>query len=76
MAHNPEGQHDTESGQVDSLRAGINNVRMVQRSAARNFGGPSEQGKTERERLTLFVEKQEKVVELITPQCHLEISLK
>ena len=33
-------------------------------------------GKTERERLTLYVEAQEKRVELMTPHCHLEIALK
>jgi hypothetical protein len=32
-------------------------------------------GKTERERLTKYVEEQEKV-ELMTPHCHLEIALK
>jgi hypothetical protein len=33
-------------------------------------------GKTERERLTQYVEEQEKKVELMTPHCHLEIALK
>jgi hypothetical protein len=33
-------------------------------------------GKSERERLTEFVEEQEKRVELMTPHCHLEIALK
>jgi hypothetical protein len=33
-------------------------------------------GKTERERLTKYVEEQERRVELMTPHCHLEISLK
>lgn len=33
-------------------------------------------GKTERERLTQYVEEQEKRVELMTPHCHLEISVK
>ena len=37
--------------------------------------GP-EKGKTERERLTLYVDEQEKRVELMTPHCHLEIALK
>lgn len=32
-------------------------------------------GKTERERLTQYVEEQEKKVELMTPHCHLEIAL-
>jgi hypothetical protein len=30
----------------------------------------------ERERLTQYVEEQEKRVELMTPHCHLEIALK
>jgi len=76
MAHNPDGQYDTESGQVEFLRAGIANMRIVQQSAAHNIGAPSEKDKTERQRLLQFVEKQEKLVELITPQCHLEIALK
>jgi len=33
-------------------------------------------GKSERERLTQYVEDQEKRVELMTPHCHLEIALK
>ena len=33
-------------------------------------------GKTERERLTQYVEEQEKKVALMTPHCHLEIALK
>jgi hypothetical protein len=33
-------------------------------------------GKTERERLTQYVEEQEKKVELMTPHCHLEIAQK
>ena len=33
-------------------------------------------GKTERERLTQYVAEQEKKVELMTPHCHLEITLK
>ena len=32
-------------------------------------------GKTERERLTQYVEEEEKKVELMTPHCHLEIAL-
>jgi hypothetical protein len=34
-----------------------------------------QKGKTERERLTQYVEEQEKKVELMTPHCHLEISV-
>jgi hypothetical protein len=33
-------------------------------------------GKSERERLTQYVQNQEKRVELMTPHCHLEIALK
>jgi hypothetical protein len=33
-------------------------------------------GKTERERLTQYVEEQEKKIQLMTPHCHLEIVLK
>lgn len=76
MAHNPDSPYDSESEQVGFLQAGISNMRMLQRMAAQNIGAPSEKDKTERERLTLFVERQEKQVELITPQCHLEIALK
>src|SRR5580692_6084112 len=64
MAHNPDGQYDTESGQVEFLRTGIANMRIVQQSAAHNIGAPFEKDKTERERLLQFVEKQEKLVEL------------
>jgi hypothetical protein len=35
-----------------------------------------QKGTTERERLTQYVEEQEKRVELMTPHCHLEIALK
>jgi hypothetical protein len=35
-----------------------------------------EKGKTERQRLTEYVEDEEKKVELMTPHCHLEITLK
>jgi hypothetical protein len=35
-----------------------------------------QKGTTERERLTQYVEEQEKRVELMTPHCHLEITLK
>jgi hypothetical protein len=38
------------------------------------YGPPK--GMTERERLTQYVEEQEKRVELMTPHCHLEVSLK
>lgn len=47
------------------------NLQNLQRPAY----GP-EKGKTERERLTQYVEEQEKRVELMIPHCHLEIVLK
>jgi hypothetical protein len=34
-----------------------------------------QEGMTERERLTQYVEEQEKKVELMTAHCHLEISV-
>jgi len=60
----------------EGLRTGINNMRLIQMVAAKKLGTPSEQNMTERERLLEFVERQEKQVELMTPQCHLEIALK
>jgi hypothetical protein len=50
----------------------ISNLQNMQRPQAY---GP-DKGKTERERLTQYVEDQEKRVELMTPHCHLEISVK
>jgi hypothetical protein len=47
------------------------NLQNLQRPA---YG--EQKGKTERERLTQYVEEQEKRVELMTPHCHLEIALK
>ena len=38
-------------------------------------GYGEQKGKTERERLTQYVEEQEKKVELMTPHCHLEIAV-
>ena len=38
-------------------------------------GYGEQKGKTERERLTQYVEEQEKKVELMTPHCHLEIAM-
>jgi hypothetical protein len=76
MAHNPEGPYDPSSWTTGFLQAGISNMRIIQRVAAQNMGAPSEKGKTERERLIQFVEKQEERAELMAPQCHLEISLK
>ena len=64
-----------QSRREEALRTGIANMRLIQMGAAKKIGSPSEQNLTERERLTLFVERQERQVELITPQCHLEISV-
>jgi hypothetical protein len=47
-------------------------LRSMQQSLA--FG--PDKGKTERERLTQYVQDQEKRVELMVPHCHLEIALK
>lgn len=60
----------------EALRTGIANMRLIQMAAAKRTGSPSEQNLTERERLTLFVERQERQVELMTRHCHLEIALK
>jgi len=49
----------------------IQNLRRMQEPIAY---GPMK-GKNERERLTQYVEEQEKKVELMTPHCHLEIAL-
>lgn len=65
-----------QSRREEALRTGINNMRFVQTMAAKKMGAPSQQNMTERERLVEFVERQEKQVELMTPQCHLEIALK
>ena len=63
-----------QSRREEALRTGIVNMRLIQMEASKKMGSPSEKNLTERERLTLFVERQERQVELITPQCHLEIS--
>lgn len=65
-----------QSRKEEALRTGISNMRLIQTMAAKKMGAPSEQNMTERERLLGFVERQEKEVELMTPQCHLEIALK
>jgi hypothetical protein len=49
----------------------ISNLQNMQRPQTY---GP-QKGMTERERLKLYVEQQEKRVELMTPHCHLEISV-
>jgi hypothetical protein len=76
MAHNPEGPYDPEQIVVGLLQGNIYMLRLIQEQAAKNWGAPSEVGKTERERLVQYLEMQEKRIELMTPQCHLEISLK
>jgi hypothetical protein len=48
----------------------ITNLKYMQQLQA--YG--EQKGKTERERLTQYVEEQEKKVELMTPHCHLEIT--
>jgi hypothetical protein len=47
----------------------ITNLKYMQQPQA--YG--EQKDKTERERLTQYVEEQEKKVELMTPHCHLEI---
>lgn len=76
MARNPDGPYDPVRDVVSLLQGNINMLRMIQEQALKNWGTPSEMGKTERERVIQYVEKQEKRAELMTPQCHLEISLK
>jgi hypothetical protein len=49
----------------------LGTLRYLQRPA---YG--EQKNKTERERLTQYVEEEEKKVELMTPHCHLEIALK
>jgi hypothetical protein len=67
MAHNSDGPYDTEHPQLPSLQLAIQNLKYTQHPR---------QGSTERERLAQYVADQEKRVELMTPHCHLEVSLK
>ena len=76
MAHNPDSPYDPERTVVGLLQGNIAMLRVVQEQTAKNTGTPSEMDKTERERALQYVERLEKRVELMTPQCHLEISLK
>jgi hypothetical protein len=76
MAHNPEGPYDPERIVVGLLQGNITLLRAVQEEAVKNWGTASEKGNTERERVIQYVERQEKRVELMTPHCHLDISLK
>jgi len=57
--------------QASFYSPGPSNLQNLQRPAY----GP-QKGMSERERLTQYVEEQEKKVELMTPHCHLEIALK
>jgi hypothetical protein len=75
MARNFDGPYDPAHNVGGLLQGSISMLRVIQEQAAKNTGTPSEVGKTERERLIQYIEKQEKRVELMTPQCHLEISL-
>lgn len=62
--HKPDGTYDPAQGLQWPLQNAIQSLSYMQG------------GKTERERLTQYVEEQEKRVELMTPHCHLEIALK
>ena len=62
-----------QSRREEALRAGINNMRLIQMRAAKKLGTPSEQNMTERERLLEFVERQEKQVELMTGSATLRL---
>lgn len=76
MTHEADGQYDPARTELDSLRAAIFNMRLIARTVRERIGSPSQVGKTERERMTEYVEDQEKKAELMTPHCHLEIALK
>jgi hypothetical protein len=76
MVHNPDGPYDIARMVGSILQGNIAMLRVVQDQTAKNTGTPSEMGKTERERVIQYVERLEKRVELMTPQCHLEIALK
>ncbi len=65
--HKPDGTYDPAQGLQWPLQNAIQNLSNMQGQQG---------GKTERERLTQYVEEQEKRVELMTPHCHLEIALK
>ena len=76
MAHNPDGPYDPVSRAVGFLQGNITMLRVIQEQAVKNWGAPSEVGKTERERLVQYVERLEKRIELMTPHCHLEMAMK
>jgi hypothetical protein len=61
-----DGPYDPETNQRMSLESDIQNLRNMQQP---------QKGTTERERLMQYVEEQDKRIELMTPHCHLEISL-
>lgn len=61
-----DAPHDPVRDQQMSLENDVQNLRIFQQP---------QKGTTERESLTLYVEEQDKRIELMTPQCHLEIAL-
>jgi hypothetical protein len=76
MSHNPDGPYDPISMAVGLWQGSITMLRAIQEKALKNWGTPSEVGKTELELLIQYVQKQKKRIELMTPQCHLEIEMK
>jgi hypothetical protein len=69
--HKADGPYDPEQNLQWSLQSAIQNLRNVQQQQV--YG--EQKGKTERERLAQYVEEQEKRIELMTPHCHLEITV-
>jgi hypothetical protein len=67
MSQNHNSPYDPELDLQMHLQNAIQSLRSMQQP---------QKGTTERERLTKYVEEQEKRVELMTPHCHLEIVLK
>lgn len=63
--HKPDGPYDPEQNLQWPLQNSIQSLSSMQ---------GQQKGKTERERLTQYVEDQEKRIELMTPHCHLEIT--
>ena len=67
---NPETLYDhLKVGEVQMVIQHLKNLRRL------SYSGP-QKDKTERERLTQYLEEQEKEVELMTPHCHFEIEVK
>jgi hypothetical protein len=67
MAHNADGPYDADHFQTANFQSDIQTLKYMQRP---------QKGMTERERLTQYVEEQERRAELMSPHCHLEIALK